>query len=144
MKLNFKISEFNISGEPIPEDVADKILKHHILPMQKVRELFGQAIWPSQKSGYRSVKWEKEHGRSGNSQHTFKGKGAVDWTCKEGESFGVRNLDNLLHFIIEETDYKRIAVYKNFIHCDYKSDGTVNRYLYDSTPDSKWTLRTKF
>ena len=123
MKLNFTISEFNISGKPIPEDVADKILKWHIQPMQRVRDKFKDAIWPSLKSGYRSVQWEKKNGRSGNSQHTFKGKGAVDWTCQNFSS----KKDKLLKLIIEETDYTRIAVYNSFIHCDYKVTNSMRR-----------------
>ena len=55
--MNFTISEFNISRKPIPQDIADKILKWHIVPMQRVRDIFGKAIWPSQKSGYRSKAW---------------------------------------------------------------------------------------
>lgn len=136
MKLNFTISEFNISGKPIPEDVADKILKWHIQPMQRVRDKFKDAIWPSLKSGYRSVQWEKKNGRSGNSQHTFKGKGAVDWTCQNFSS----KKDKLLKLIIEETDYTRIAVYNSFIHCDYKVTNSMRRELYDSDSSSNWTL----
>ncbi len=134
MKLNFSISEFNISGEAIPEDVADKILKWHVQPMQDVRDSLKQAVWPSQESGYRSVKWEKSKGRSGNSQHTFKGKGAVDWTCKDFST----NKDRFLELIIKHTDYTRIAVYNSFIHCDYKHTSDGQRQLFTSTPDSKW------
>ena len=85
--LNLKPSEFNISGSAIPERVADAIQKFHILPMQEVRNKLGKAIWPSLKSGYRSPYYEKQKGRSGNSQHCFLekdgGKGATDWTCKD-------------------------------------------------------------
>jgi hypothetical protein len=134
MKLNFTVSEFNISGEPIPEDVADKILKWHILPMQRVRDKFNDAIWPSLESGYRSVEWEEKHGRNGNSQHTFKTKGAVDWTCQK---FPERK-NELLKLIIEETDYTRIAVYNTFIHCDYKVTNSMRRELYSSDNSSNW------
>ncbi len=128
--MDFTISEFNISGEPILEDVADKILEHHIVPMQKVRDKYGAPIWPSQKSGYRSVQWEKSRGRSGNSQHTFKGKGAVDWTASD--------LDKLEKLIIEHTDYTRIARYNTFIHCDYKAKG--ERQYFKSDSRSRWTF----
>lgn len=136
MKLNFKISEFNISGEDIPEDIADKILKWHILPAQRVRNILDIPMWASQKSGYRSLKWEKSKGRSGNSQHVFKDKGAVDWTCYRFSE----NKDKFLKYLIEETDYTRLAVYNSFIHCDYKNTSTGRRELYTSTPDSVWTL----
>ena len=136
MKINFTISEFNISGQDIPEDVADKILKWHIIPMQRVRDKFKNAIWPSLESGYRSEKWEKKRGRSGNSQHTFKGKGAVDWTCQNFKN----NKNKLLDFIIEETDYTRIAVYNSFIHCDYKATNSMRRELYSLNKSNKWIL----
>jgi hypothetical protein len=57
--MNFNISEFNISGRPIPEKVADKILHKHIIPMQKVRDIMDVPIWPSAKSGYRSSRYIK-------------------------------------------------------------------------------------
>ena len=134
--LDFSISEFNISGEAIPEEVADKILKHHIQPMQTVRTKLGLACFPSLKSGYRSIRWERKQGSSGASQHTFKGKGAVDWSCTKFHE----NKDEFLRLIIDNTDYTRIAVYNTFIHCDYKAnDG--KRYLFDSTPSSKWTFK---
>jgi hypothetical protein len=128
MELNFKLSEFNISGEPIPENVADKILHHHILPMQPVRDELGIKIYPSLKSAYRSMSWEEDHGRSGTSQHTFKkrGKGATDWTC-----FSFRtNKKRLLEAIIKHTDYTRICVYSGFIHCDYKKTKDNKRQLF--------------
>ena len=134
--MNFTISEFNISGKSIPETIADKILKHHIIPMQEVRDLFGKPIWASEKSGYRSTYWERSKGRSGNSQHTFKGKGAVDWTCSD---FRV-NKKEFLSLIISNTKYTRIAVYNSFIHCDYKETSSGKRELYKSNSNSKWTL----
>jgi len=131
MKLNFKLSEFNISGEPIPEEVADKILKFHILPMQDVREELGFAIYPSLKSGFRSVWWERAHGRTGSSQHTFIEKGAVDWTCKDFEN----NKDDLLKYMLKHTKYTRFAIYDGFIHADFKNkSGNVQIF------DSKWEL----
>jgi len=136
MKLNFKISEFNISGNHIPEKIADKILKWHILPMQDVRNEFGKPIYPSQKSGYRSISWELSRGRNGKSQHTFRQKGAVDWTCMH---FGL-NKDKLLELIIENTDYTRIAVYNSFLHCDYKPTKSGQRELYTSNSASKWVF----
>jgi len=134
MILNFNISDFNISGKPIPGDVADKILKWHCIPMQRVRNLTNYAIWASQKSGYRSVSWERKHGRDGSSQHTFKGMGAVDWTCYRFNE----NKDCFLDLIIQETDYTRIAVYNNFIHCDYGITKNGQRQLFESDNRSKW------
>jgi len=132
--IPFTISEFNISGRPIPETVADKILKYHIAPMQKVRNKLGKSVTPSLKSGYRSPSWEKSKGRSGTSQHTFKGKGAVDWTCEDFE----HNKNELLRLIMLHTQYTRMAIYDSFIHCDYKPTPTGKRHLFKSGADSKW------
>lgn len=139
MTINFTISEFNISGEPIPQDVADKLLKYHIAPMQVVRDALGFAIFPSQKSGYRSVKWELAHSRDGKSQHCFNGMGAVDWTYKRADSFSSNklNFQLLLNNIILFTSYNRIAVYENFIHCDYASK-SGKREFYHSDSESNW------
>lgn len=136
MIINFTISEFNISGGDIPEDVADKILKYHITPMQDVREILGIPIYPSLKSGYRSRVWELQNGRNGNSQHVFKGKGAVDWTCKDFKN----NKGIFLQKIIKNTSYTRIAVYNTFIHCDYKETASGKRELYSSDSKSNWTF----
>lgn len=134
MQLNFKISNFNISGKPIPEQIADKILFNHILPMQKVRDVLDIKMWASEKSGYRSVSWERSHGRTGSSQHTFKGMGAVDWTC---EDFG-NNRAKFLEAIIKHTNYTRMAMYNGFIHCDYKKTNTGQREVFVSDKNSNW------
>lgn len=134
MKLNFKLSEFNISGEPIPEEVADKILHKHILPMQPVREELNIPMFPSLKSGYRSVWWEKTHGRSGGSQHTFIEDGATDWTCQDFQD----HKDQMLESMIKHTDYTRIAIYDGFIHADYKPTKSGKREVYTSNSESKW------
>lgn len=134
MKLNFTISEFNISGEDIPQDIADKILKHHIVPMQPVRDKLNIPIYPSQKSGYRSQKWEKSRNRNGQSQHCFVGLGAVDWTCSDFQN----NKEALLASIAIDTEYTRIAVYNSFIHCDYKPTSSGKRELYTSDSYSNW------
>lgn len=138
MKLNFQISDFNISGKPIPQEISDKILKWHIIPMQRTRDALNIAMWPSQKSGYRSVAWEKAHGRSGNSQHVFRGMGATDWTCQNFSS----NKDAFLNAIMEHTDYTRMAVYNSFIHCDYKPTKSGQRELYSSDAKSNWKFTT--
>lgn len=130
MKNYFKISDFNISGEPIPEDVADKILVKHIEPMNLVVMHVSFEVKVSLKSGYRSYSWEKKKGRSGNSQHVFRGDGAVDWTCEDFET----NKDEFLKALIELTDYSRIAEYNSFFHCDYAHQ-VEDRWLFDH----KWT-----
>lgn len=124
----FNISDFNISGKPIPEDVADKILKYHILPLNKVRAHLGIPIWPSEKSGYRPLWWEKARGRSGNSQHVFRGHGAVDLTCKDFQE----NKGVLLESVIKLTNYNRICIYENFLHLDYAG---IERWVYEDGQD---------
>lgn len=151
MKINFSISEFNISGEAIPEKIADKILRWHIQPMQTVRKQLNKLIegdvklFPSLKSGFRPYSWEIKNKRSGKSQHTFGQKrtgiiyaselGAVDWTCTNF----IKNKTQLLKLIIKHTEYKRIAIYNTFIHCDYKDTPTGKREVYKSTASSSWT-----
>lgn len=125
----FKISDFNISGNPIPEDVADKILLYHIPELNLLAQTLPFEIMISAKSGYRSVQWEKSKGRSGNSQHCFKGNGAVDLTCEDFD----RNLEGLLEGIVNCTDYTRIAVYNSFVHLDF-GHAPYNRWVFNS----KW------
>lgn len=133
-EINFTISEFIITGDEVPIKVADKLLKFHITPMLEVREELGIPLYPSQRSGYRPISWEIKKGRSGNSQHTFMGKGAVDWTCNNFSS----NREKLLISIIKNTSYNRITLYPTFIHCDYKDTNSGKREYYTSGMDSKW------
>ncbi|MEK0369722.1 MAG: hypothetical protein QQN55_01005 [Nitrosopumilus sp.] len=136
MFLDFKISDFNISGEAIPEHVADVILEHHITPMQDVSDCMVVSVSPSIKSSYRSLKWEKEHGRSGSSQHCFgekedgtfdkDAKGATDWKC---DNF-IELKDELLKLIIDHTNYTRLCIYNTFIHCDFKKTSSGERQLF--------------
>jgi len=133
VQINFLLSEFNISGECIPEDVADKILQHHIVPMQRVRNKINIPIWASVKSSYRDVNWEIYRGRNGASEHVFAGKGAVDWTCADYEN----NKDIFLEAVLKYTEYNRIAIYDNYIHCDYKETASGKREIYNSN----WQLQ---
>ena len=133
--IPFSIYEFLITEPKTVElEVCDKIWKYHIIPMVPVREALGVAIWPSLKSGYRPEWYEKSKNRNGNSEHCFKGKGAVDWTCM---GFVFRK-DKLLQLIIEHTEYTRIAVYDGFIHCDHKPTASGKREIYTSNAQSKW------
>jgi len=136
MKMYFSIQELCVTGDDIPIEVADKILTYHIEPMNEVRDILGYPITASQNSGYRPHDYEISKGRSGNSQHTFKGLGAVDWTCGDFED----NYEDLLETIIDNTDYTRMAVYNSFIHCDYKETSSGRRELFTSTSASVWTF----
>ena len=152
IQIDFTLSEFNISGEPIPEKIADKILKHHIIPMQSVRDDLNNGllphdikVYPSLKSGFRSHKWEIDHGRDGSSQHTFGQKksgkiysselGAVDWTCTRFGNYW----EELLDSIIKNTNYNRICIYNSFIHCDYKKTNSGRRELF-TFRGKKWVF----
>lgn len=133
--IPFKTSEFIITREKtVPVDICDKIWKFHIVPMLWIRQQLGIKIWASQKSGYRPVWYEKEKGRSGNSQHTFKGKGAVDWTCSNFQE----NKEIFLELILEHTEYTRVAIYNGFIHCDHKPNESGKREIYSSNSKSEW------
>lgn len=132
MNWNFDIREFCITDEPVPQGVADKIFKYHMNPMQVVRERLEDPIIVSRRSGYRPVKWELERGRNGNSQHTFRGKGAADYRINS-DNWGL-----LLCLIKDWTEYSRICIYPNnsFIHCDYASD---KRIIYRAeSPAGSW------
>jgi len=133
MKLNFKISEFCIIEHPLSQSVADKILKYHILPLQRIRNALSKPINISKKSGYRPQEYEIGKGRSGNSQHCFKEEGAVDL---------VYYAELLTKLMIDST-YKRVCYYPNngFIHCDYKGD--KREYYECSSPAGKWKF-TKY
>lgn len=115
--LYFVCSEFNITGKPIPEGVADKIVKNFIEPLSRVRAEYGRPIKISERSGYRPVWYEKEKGRSGGSQHCFLGMGAADITVDDFD----KNKYKLIALLAKHTEFSRIAVYdsKKFIHCDY-------------------------
>lgn len=115
----FLLSEFCITDDDVPLEVADKLLRYHILPMLPVRERLGFPIWASQRSGYRPYEYEIAKGRSGNSEHCFRGKGSIDWTCHR------ENLEKLYNALLE-LPYERICLYPNngFIHADYKPSET--------------------
>lgn len=141
MNNYFTISELCIDkAKDVPQDVADKILLHHILVMNPVREKLGEPIFVSLHSGWRHYLWELARSRSGKSQHVFlkKSKGAVDWTIggvEKHETDG--NFEDLFKLIVDLTPYTRIAVYPKarFIHCDYKAD---ERQLFLSDNSSSW------
>lgn len=128
MKINFSISEFCINDDLIPQEIADKILKYHILPMQEIRNALNKVIQVSKRSGYRPQEHEKRRGRSGNSEHCFKGGGAVDYVFYR----------ELFTKLLICSPYKRICHYPNngFIHCDYKGDKRT--YYECNSPTSKW------
>lgn len=131
--INFSLEEFIIDECPrIAVSVADKIWRNHIVPLQIIRDLFGKPIIISERSGYRKPDYEQRKGRSGGSEHTFKGLGAVDITTHTLE-----DLDVLEELIIAHSPYTRVCRYNTFIHCDYKAQDGY-KYLFTSGSDSKW------
>lgn len=133
----FSLKEFLITQpKNISLEIADKLYKYHIIPMVPVRNELGLPMTASKNSGYRPEWWEKKRKRSGNSQHVFRGYGAVDWTCEDFPE----NKAHLLALIIKHTEYTRMAVYNSFIHCDYKESPSGKREIYESTPKSEWTF----
>jgi len=117
----FNIKEFLVDpamrddDAVIPVHVVDKIIEHHLPELNDMRYRLNAPLYISKHSGYRSVEWEVEHGRSGNSQHTFKGLGAVDITAED--------MDKLLS-LAQKSSYKRVCYYpkQKFLHCDFHGD----------------------
>lgn len=138
MKNFFGIQEFLIDPDmrngSVPTHVANKIIHHHLPILNPTRAQLGSALIISQNSGYRSVEWEKSKGRDGSSQHTFKGKGAVDLTCKQS---ALHHLGDLL----AESDYARVAWYPDskFYHCDFK-DYELGKRLF-TVQNGIWKLK---
>ena len=123
------ISDFNITGKPIPQDIADKIVKYHLIDLWEVEKVLPYEIFISQNSGYRPYSYEIAKGRKGNSQHCFFGKGAADITCENFKE----NKEELLKALIEKTGYTRFAVYNSFCHVDFAHQ-IDNRWVFNS----KW------
>lgn len=135
MRNYFDIAEFLIDTncEVVPIHVVRKIDKYHKPILNRIRRQLGVPVIISQHSGYRTEEWEHSKGRSGNSEHTFKGKGAVDVRCN-------KKFDELLELLIQ-SDYRRVAYYpaQGFIHCDHKE---VDRKQYFEADESgKWNFK---
>ncbi len=138
MQKYFTISDFLVDPnmrEPqscIPIHVVEKILRYHLPILNDIQRRLDFRIKISANSGYRSYEWEIIHGRSGNSEHTFKGLGAVDLTCHP---------DNILKLkkALIESDYSRIAWYelRNFFHCDFR-DGKLGKRFYKVDNQGIW------
>ena len=112
MVSRFKVSDF-IYTDGLTKAVVEKIERYHLPVVEKLPAI-------TYIVGFRSFAHEIRQGRSGTSQHTFEGKGAVDL----GSSDMVYLLDALV-----ETPYTRICMYEGFFHCDYKTSD--RRYYID-------------
>lgn len=116
MKLYFVPSEFILRKDlPVPLSVQDKILRHHLWVLNPLRANLGCPVHISQSSGFRPIEHEKQKGRSGDSEHTFEGKGAVDLTVIKPR------MADLAQALIQ-SPYNRICYYPSggFFHTDYK------------------------
>ena len=135
VKINFTTQEMCITKDPISQDVSTKLWHYHILPMQKVRDIYGKPIFASMKSGYRPYEYELSQGRSGRSEHVFMGNGAVDWRCAD--------MPILIDLIKKHIPYTRMADYGTFVHCDYKATKTGKREFY-TVEGGKWKFAYNF
>jgi len=151
---HFLPSQASIGHQAIPQVIADRILLHHIIPLNIVQDNVPFEVIISAESCYRPYIWEIARGRNGQSQHTFgerkntilEQKGACDITC---DNYQVNSMELLLA-LIKHTDYLRLAVYyywddeagvyKGFIHGDYKNTHKGKRLIFTSTKSSKWTF----
>lgn len=111
----FRIENFYKRSVTAPNVVLDKI-KYHISILNPIRELLGAPIIISKRSGYRPTEYEILKGRSGKSEHCYRGKGAVDLTCDP------ERIEDLLKLLLG-SPYTRVTYYpeNNFIHCDFKT-----------------------
>lgn len=144
-KPYFTLSEFLIEKSPEPPlSVSEKIMAHHIWPMNAIRAELGVPIMVSKNSGYRSVDWEKGKGRDGLSEHTFQknphrqseGLGAADYITRPG------NMVDLGIQLVARTDYTRICFYPDvntpFYHCDYRFPDRGKRLFLFRSGDNDW------
>lgn len=149
-QVPFSIDEFCIEGvDSCPDQVREKIWRHHITPMTPVRHKLGLPLTASEKSCYRSKEWELNQGRSGNSQHTFgvadenehRHYGACDWTFANEKDRTIENMDMLLKLIMDMTRYTRVCRYHTFIHCDYGNKSMQRQVFEDYSDGTGWKFR---
>lgn len=134
MKDYMTLREYVINPQHgITLDVAEKIRKYHVYPMNILRNKVGFPIIVSQNSGYRSQEHELSKGRSLTSAHLFQentdrqdpGFGAADYRVAD-ENWGV-----FIRELIDARIYPRLIFYPNskFVHADYRYMG-VDRFFY--------------
>jgi len=115
----FKVSDLIYETHvDVRSDVIRKIEQYHLPILNNLKTPIVSVV------GYRSYEYEKKMGRSGTSQHTFMGKGAVDLVADDLYTLWQE---------LKETPYTRICFYGNFFHCDYKSP--IRHYYVDKDGD---------
>jgi len=126
--LHFDISEWLVldgteAELPLTASLVQKIMQHHLLPLNDVRSELGQPIFV--RSGWRPAWWEHVKGRDGDSQHCYRTKGATDVSIEVSSDKPYKTKDVWLKFfrLLKQTDYTRIAYYPDlrFFHLDYKT-----------------------
>jgi len=129
-KSYFKREEFYKPEWSLPSDVLYKI-DDIIDILNPIREKLGSPIIVSKRSGYRPAMYELSKGRSGRSEHCFKGLGAVDLTCNP-------NKLQYLFELLRESAFTRVCMYTNnhFIHADLKDVPAKQAFL--CIKNNKW------
>ena len=112
MKNYFNLKRFYRNEPSI--DILRKV-QSIISILNPIRERLQQPIYIT--SSYRTYEWELQRGRSGYSEHVFRGKGAVDMACAN-----LPTLFKLLRLLINYSPFTRLCIYPNklFIHGDFK------------------------
>lgn len=146
MKLYFSIKEYIIRPDLHTDlDIIDKIVKHHLLPMNVVRRSLDRPIIVSKRSGFRHPIHEQEKGRNLTSTHLFEyneerqdpGYGASDYRVAP-------LLWSKFIRLMQQTPYSRMCFYPNvttpFLHCDYRFYNILEgKKLYYVFINGKWT-----
>lgn len=126
MNQYITLSEYIISpNHPVSVEVADKILRYHLFPMNRLRNQLGFPIIVSAKSGYRHPEYERMKGRK-DSTHEFReidyrddpGYGAADYRVAPAQWVIFGNT------LVKDGLYNRLIFYPNattpFVHGDYR------------------------
>lgn len=134
MKDYMTLPEYVIAPQyGITLEVAEKVRKYHIFPMNALRNRLDFPIIVSKDSGFRHEEHEKEMGRALTSCHLFKeiktrqdpGWGAADYTVAPAQWY------KFMTQLLNDKIYNRIIFYPgaSFIHCDYRFIG-VDMFYY--------------
>jgi len=146
MKLHFTIQECCATDEPVPQRIADAIMRHHIIPQSFIRDKLGAPIYVNG-SCWRSKEYERAKGRDPVSSsrtkwsdHTFLiDEHSAGWGAFDGHTHW--HLMHIYADLLLSSPYSRIAFYpdQKFIHSDYRFFNQGKR-LYIAT-DSGWEQR---
>ena len=113
-------------------EVAEKIRKYHLFPMNLIRNQLGHPIIVSKNSGYRHPIYEELQSRR-DSTHEFRkiptrqdpGYGAADYTVAPAVFY------KFMQLLTDADIYNRLIFYPDngFVHGDYRFLG-VDRFYY--------------